>query len=312
MTLCGNNGSLIVSPLNKNNKLIAWYTFDEINIHDSSGNNHDGRGEIGVGPSAFVKGYSAFLNGTQMITVDNNNDFTEASDLSLTFWIYLLEDSTGNWRTLINKGDNVQELTPTIMLWPKERRLHVRASTEMFWNEGLESKAIINLRQWVHISVVISGQMMQLYINGNLDNQVILKGKVKMNNGALHIGKDPWHPGVKCYLDDLKIYKKAMRSKEIEASASISSPLIGTNYVTLGCESCSFVQALSACSEGYHMCSYSELYSGAYLIARKNGWFKFNTEVWARESQSELEKNAGTNEIGNPNIMKMTLCCSDK
>ena len=47
-------------------------------------------------------------------------------------------------------------------------------------------------------------------------------------------------------------------------------------------------------------------------MARKSGWFKFNTEVWARESQNELEKNAGTNEIGNPNIMKMTLCCSDK
>jgi hypothetical protein len=260
-----------------------------------------------------VKGYSAHFNGTQMMTINNHVDFTESSDMSLSFWIYLLEDSTGNWRTLIHKGDSIQELTPTIMFWPKERRLHVRVSTEIFWNEGLESRALINMKQWVFVTVIASGQMLQLYINGNLDNQVILRGKVKFNNGNFHIGKDPWHPGVKCFLDELKIYKTALRSKEIEAEASISNPLIGPTYTTLGCENCPFVQALSSCQEKYHLCSYAELYSGGYLVARRNGWFKFNTEVWARESQTELQKlseNTG-NEVGNPNILKMALCCSD-
>jgi len=56
--------------------------------------------------------------------------------------------------------------------------------------------------------------------------------------------------------------------------------------------------------DGYHLCSYSELYSGGYLVARKNGWFKFNTEVWTRESQGELDKLAETNDIGNPNIFE--------
>jgi hypothetical protein len=100
--------------------------------------------------------------------------------LSITFWVYLLEDSTGNWRTLLNKGENVEELTPTIMLWPRERRLHVRVSTEKFWNEGLESKGVLNLKQWVHIAVVVSRQTIQLYINGSLDNQMFLQGRVKV------------------------------------------------------------------------------------------------------------------------------------
>jgi hypothetical protein len=115
-----------------------------------------------------------------MLAINNHKNFVETSDLSLTFWVYLLEDSTGNWRTLLNKGETIEELTPTIMLWPKERRLHVRVSTEKFWNEGLESKGTLNLKQWVHLSVVLSGQMIQLYINGNLDSQTILKGKVKV------------------------------------------------------------------------------------------------------------------------------------
>lgn len=246
-----------------------------------------------------------------MMTVDNHQDFIETSDISITFWVYLLEDSTGNWRTLIHKGDSVEELTPTIMLWPKERRLHIRVGTEIFWNEGLESKALINMKQWVHIAVVISGQMIQLFINGNLDTQAILKGKVRMNTGQLHIGKDPWRPGVKCFMDELKIYKYPLRAQEIEAEAAINNPLIGSTYTILGCEACSFMQAMSACQENYHLCSFSELYSGGYLIARKNGWFKFNTEVWARESQTELELLANKNEIGNPNILKLALCCSD-
>ncbi len=247
-----------------------------------------------------MRGYSAYFNGTEMMSINNHQDFFETSDLTITFWVYLLEDSNGNWRTLLHKGDTMQDLSPTIMLWPKERRLHVRVSTEIFWNEGLESKALLNMKQWVFVSVVVSGQMVQLYINGNLDNQVILKGKVKMNNGPFHIAKDPWHPGVKCFLDELKIYRSALTSKIIEAEAAISNPLVGPTYTKLGCESCSFIQAMSSCQEGYHVCSYSELYSGAYLMARKNGWFKFSTEVWARESQTEMQKLAETNELGNP------------
>ena len=259
-----------------------------------------------------IRGYSAKFNGTNMMTIENHQDFSENSELSITFWLYLLEDSTGNWRTLIHKGESIQDLTPSIMFWPKERRLHVRVSTEVFWNEGLESKALINMRSWVYVSVVISGQMIQLYLNGNLDSQTILKGKAKVNNGQFHIGKDPWHPGVKCFLDELKVYKTALRNTEIEAEAAISNPLIGPSYTKLGCEECSFVQALASCQEAYHLCSYSELYSGGYLVARKNGWFKFNTEVWARESQTELQKMSEANEVGNPNILKMALCCSDK
>lgn len=310
--LCSNKGANVYSPLSKDNKLITWLKFDENIPYDSSGNNNEISGEVGVGPSSHIKGYSAFFNGEQMLTIKNTDVLNQATDISITFWIYLLEDSNGNWRTIINKGSNIQELTPTIMLWPKERRLHIRASTEMFWNEGIESKAIINLRQWTHIAVVISGQMIQLFVNGSLDNQLILKGKIKANTGDLHVGKDLWHPGVKCFMDDLKVYNKALRSKEIEAEAAISNPLSGGSYVTLGCESCSFIQALSSCNEGYHMCSYNELYAGGYLAARRNGWFKYTTDVWARESKEELEKNSKVNEIGDPNIVKMALCCSDK
>jgi len=125
------------------------------------------------------------------------------------------------------------------------------------------------------------------------------------------VGKNPWHTGVKCFLDDLKIYSTALRNQEIQAEAAKANPLIGNTYTTLGCVSCSFIAAISSCPETYHLCSYSELYSGAYLVARKNGWFRYNTEVWARESQNELQKISDSGDMGNPEIIKMALCCSD-
>jgi hypothetical protein len=69
---------------------------------------------------------------------------------------------------------------------------------------------------------------------------------------------------------------------------------------------------MTSCKEGYHLCSFSELYSGGYQIARSNGWFKFSSDVWARESLNELEEMIDKNDLGNPNVLKMALCCSDK
>jgi hypothetical protein len=69
---------------------------------------------------------------------------------------------------------------------------------------------------------------------------------------------------------------------------------------------------MGSCNENYHLCSFAELYSGGYQTARKNGWFKFSSEVWARESQSDLDELQNKEELGNPDVMKMALCCSDK
>ena len=47
-------------------------------------------------------------------------------------------------------------MTPTILLWPKERRLHIRVSTEVSNNEGLDSKAVIPLRRWTYLAIIFT------------------------------------------------------------------------------------------------------------------------------------------------------------
>lgn len=48
--ICGNEGSLMMAPLNKNKKLIGWWTFDDKFAHDYSGNNLDGSPVPEAGP----------------------------------------------------------------------------------------------------------------------------------------------------------------------------------------------------------------------------------------------------------------------
>lgn len=98
----------------------------------------------------------------------------------------------------------------------------------------------------------------------------------------------------------------------MEIEAAFSNPVVGSNYVTLGCYECPFVKAISSCPEKYHLCSFAELYSGAYLIARKNGWFKFNTEVWGRETTTSIENMKDNEILGDLNVTKMAICCSDE
>lgn len=103
-------------------------------------------------------------------------------------------------------------MTPTVLLWPKERRLHIRVSTEVSSNEGLDSKAVLPLRRWTYLGMIFTNQVIRLYVNGILDTEVILKGQVTPNQGPFYIGKDPQHAGVKCFLDDFRIYKGAIKS----------------------------------------------------------------------------------------------------
>jgi hypothetical protein len=84
------------------------------------------------------------------------------------------------YRTIISKGSTSQELTPSIFLWPKETRLHVRASTDELWNDGLDSQSYLQLRKWTHIAVSYSNELLQLYIDGWLDTQTILRGHIKV------------------------------------------------------------------------------------------------------------------------------------
>ena len=52
MTLCGNDGNFMITPLNKQKNLIGWWTFDDKYAYDHSGNGLEGYPVPKVGPAS--------------------------------------------------------------------------------------------------------------------------------------------------------------------------------------------------------------------------------------------------------------------
>ena len=184
ISICVGGGSRVLSAASAPQTLVGWWTFDDRFGHDYSTTNNYMTDVPAAGPAMSKgdvggKGYSGYYNGTAMSVVPHAEEY-EVQEFTIMMWVFLLQDSTGGWRTLLHKGSDLSNLTPSIQLWPKERRLHVRVSTDYFWNEGLDSKALVPVRKWTHIAVIATSQLLELYINGVADTQFILKAAVRV------------------------------------------------------------------------------------------------------------------------------------
>lgn len=191
--------------------LIAFYTFDDAMGLDSSGQGHHasvvpqagpGHGPTGNGcacrpcrhearhscmqrmrpkssrglgadrarPLPFR---SARFDGVRLMEVAHS-EALNSNDLSVSLWVYLLEDSTNSYRTIFRKAAEAADMTPTLMLLPNDRRLHVRLSTDLNVANGFDSTAVIPLRRWTHIAYVLKGgATLTLYVNGVKDCPVL-------------------------------------------------------------------------------------------------------------------------------------------
>lgn len=73
------------------------------------------------------------------------------------------------------------------MLWPNSRRFHIRVSTDSNWNEDFDSTGLLPLRRWTQITMTMSTQLVQFYINGILDSRLVLKGQLRVINNHFHL-----------------------------------------------------------------------------------------------------------------------------
>lgn len=231
---------MLLTPINYSPSLISYFSFDDfISIDLITKNKMEPTPLVGVASGGV--GQSAFFNGSYFSEIEHIKEY-EGQSFFFEFWLFLLKDSTGNWRTIIQKGETIYDLTPSIMLWPKQRKLHVKVNT-VDSIEGIDSISIIQLRRWTHISLGYEGKLLQLFINGIKDNEIILKGNVLPNKGKFHLGKDPWHQGTNMYIDELKIWNKIKSVVEMRATVfSKAMGIWGEEGAVFGCESCNYNQ----------------------------------------------------------------------
>merc|ERR1740117_315633 len=146
--------SKVLAPEAHHKDLIGWWKFDDAFGYDSSGNGAHGLPTPKAGPARGGQGASAHFDGTDFLTIPHS-PFFHLQQMSVMFWMFLLEDSTGSMRTILRKGSSGDERTPTILLEGDDTRLKIMVSSEANDKESFRSVAYIPVRRWTHVALLI-------------------------------------------------------------------------------------------------------------------------------------------------------------
>jgi len=303
--MCLEGGDKVIAPASAARGLIMRHSFDDALMMDTSGKGHHSNSPVTFGPGVFNAGLSAKFDGTNMLEIPHT-EHMDTTDFCLTFWIYLTGDSTGQWRSIIHKGNHDHERTPSIFLEPQTRGLEMfveTTDTEMTSGERLWSNTFLPLRKWTHVASCAEGRNLRLFINGILDAENTTIGIPKFNQGPMFVGNDPWRPygGTASYIDELRMYNRMLLVDEIQAQASTALGGVESAFVELGCMGCAVDACPMACRKGYRTCTKRDLASGGYQVARSMGWANSETRVWANEDAAEASDT--------PDSVGLCLCC---
>lgn len=190
---------------NLSGTLINMETTDQVNGIVGKALNFDGVNE------------SVVVGDTSSLSLSKNND-----DFSVAFWIKPEADATGKWRKVIHRGATNQERTFAIWMHPHSNRLHYRISTTASWNEGGNSQTALEVNEWTHIAYVREGDRLLLYLNGELDSSVALRGSVIANDGPLRIGS----PNLDASMDEVYLYDRALSTTDLESLALVNADIL--------------------------------------------------------------------------------------
>ena len=169
------------------------------------------------------------------------SDGRYGTEYTYSFWVYLKDsnfknDSASssdseeiNFRHIFHKGSGDVYQTddatkknfpllqsPGVWLYPNENKLNIRLNTFSSDRTTIyESCDVGNIpiNKWVHITMVLMGGSMDVYVNCNLKKRQKLAGVPKLNEGDLYINN---YGGFNGYLSRLRYYNYAIDPFELD------------------------------------------------------------------------------------------------
>jgi len=321
--ICSFNGEKIILPKKNPRGLVAYWTFDEIRVIDSTGNRNHAKNIVKPGPSMSGQGASGLFSNGDFVSVPYNESFN-SKDYTITFWLFIIKDyftqSEGvRYCPLIQRGNddlfNKQyKRAPALYYDRVNKNLKVFISTKSDTEtqrepqgEGVTSNAQINPQRWMHISIVKADSKVKLYINGILDNQFTLKQDTVMDiKDDFYIGGSPWLKNSCTYpflIDEMRYYNIAVKEESIQAEASPALGGLDPAFIMLGGMNLDIQKAGTSCVDGYHICTSIELHTGGYQVARAMGWLDWNTHIWSHGALKTPSEFMG--------MKGLALCCLD-
>ena len=217
--------------------LVAYYPFDG-NANDASGNGNHGT-VYGVTPTTdrFGNANGAYyFDGNAYIEVPNSDSLHNVTKaVTISAWVNATEGYPGGGVTL--DSDHI-----SVVCKGYEKRqygLQINNNNEwLFALKGSDSKsseiftcgssAGYSIGVWQHVALTWDGATITTYVNGVLVGETQYGTELAPNDESLYIGMDVGGAGIfgetwsqieylKGYLDDLRIYNRALSAAEVKA-----------------------------------------------------------------------------------------------
>lgn len=209
-----------VSAISDN--LIGYWNFDEASgttSADSSGNGNDGT-FVGSGvthstdlppTSCFINTHSLSFDGTGgYVSIPDNATMDPANAISISFWMKANTVSNGYQHIVFKQGPVVTSYG----VWLNGNHIYMEDNDNSV--RSLTSNATITADTWHYITVTYDGTTQALYIDGALDNSQSLPGiTLSYENSPVKVGSGDYNNPFNGYVDDLRIYGRALTSSEI-------------------------------------------------------------------------------------------------
>jgi hypothetical protein len=139
------------------------------------------------------------------------------AEFSYTLWL-LIENTEyryGEWKHIFHKGnDSAYPLrAPGLYLHPRDNTLRVYMNTN---KDILEYVDIQNIpvRKWVHVSLVLEGRALNIYINGKLKTKKVFETVPRQNYGNLWVSL---FGGFEGFLSKMRYHNYALEYPEVES-----------------------------------------------------------------------------------------------
>lgn len=214
--------------------LVAVYNFDETRgtiIADASGKGNHGllKEAIRVIPGHYHKALK-FDGVNDWISVKDSPSLDLSAAYTFEAWVRPLSSGNGSLITKEQPGGSVYSLYAS-----EDANRPIAALNNGTGYRVISGNSVLPINKWTHLASTYNGSYQRLYINGV---QVAIRaqsGLIKKSNGALRIGGNSiWGEYFHGYIDDIRIYNRALSNAEITKDFTTATNLTSPSQILTG------------------------------------------------------------------------------
>lgn len=210
--------------------LVAAYGFEEASgssVVDASGNSNTGTISGAVRASAGRFGKALQFDGIDdVVSINDSASLDLSSQMTLEAWVYPTVWMSG-WPTVLLKEDPLGDLAYAIYGNNDWHQPNVQVGGLL----QLTGVTQVPPSRWTHLAGTYDGQYLRLFVDGVLVSMEPRAGAIPITGGPLRIGGNSrWGDYFTGYIDEVRIYNRALSEAEISADSKIP---VGSDNVRL-------------------------------------------------------------------------------